>query len=205
MSSKSTSGDPTEYDARDEANVYHAVDHAYSEYRGEGAPSKMQVTARVEWSGSVDRARGGMRKVRLDNLSPTKMRAVKAAMRREQHAQERARTARPSTSYTATGWRAQLNALLTDKRGEALSDRAGLSPTARTLKAWISDERAPSRANQERIAQAYGGMRTWRVDQAKADASSARGATARALTDALRDRYGAEVRLRDIVRLTLDD
>lgn len=205
MSSKSTSGEPTEYDARDEANVYHAVDHAYSEYRGDGTPSKMQVTAQVEWSGSVDRARGGMRRVRLDNLDPGKMRAVKAAVRREREAQDRARTARPSTSYTAQGWRAQLNALLTDRRGEAVSDRAGLSPTARTLRAWLSDERAPSRANQERIAQAYGGLRTWRVDQARSDAQTARGATAKALTDALRDRYGAEIRLRNIVRMTLDD
>ena len=205
MSSKSTSGDPTEYDAYDESNVYRAIDHAYSEYGSSGTPSKMQVTAQVEWSGSIDRARGGMRKVRLDNLDPGKMRALKAAVRREREAQARVKAATPSASYSAQGWRAQLNALLTDRRGEAVSDRAGLSPTARTLRAWLSDERAPSRANQERIAQAYGGLRTWRVDQARSDAQTAQGATAKALTDALRDRYGAEIRLRSIVRLTLDD
>lgn len=206
MSSKSTSGEPTEYDAHDEANIYRAVDHAYSEYGArESTPTRMNVTARIEWSGSVDRARGGMRRVRLDNLPPAKMRALRSAVRREREAQGRAAAARPSTSYTATGWRAQLSALLNDKRGDALSDRAGLSPTARTLKAWISEDRAPSKANQERIAQAYGGLRTWRVDQARSEAASARGATARALTDALRDRYGAEIRLRDIARLDLDD
>lgn len=198
MSSKSNTGEPTEYDAADEAALEAAADDAWAAYDGAGGggtPSTIRVTAQVEWSGVVDRARGGVRTTRLDglNLAP-----VREALGRARRTGGAAREARPASSYRAKGWHAQLSALLASKRGPALSDRAGLNPSARTVTAWLSTEREPSKENQRKIAEAYEGLRTYRVDAANKEHAAARHELAQALNAAIRDRYGAEVRLRDI-------
>ena len=58
-------------------------------------------------------------------------------------------------SYTATGWHAQLSKLTSSPRGYQAAADAGLSATARTLKAWLSEAQTPSPANRTAIADAY--------------------------------------------------
>jgi hypothetical protein len=62
-------------------------------------------------------------------------------------------------SYTAKGWSAQLRELTSTAPGRAAADQAGLSVTARTLLAWLSEERTPTKANRAKIADAYQSMR----------------------------------------------
>lgn len=58
-------------------------------------------------------------------------------------------------SYTATGWHAQISKLTSQPRGYEAAAAAGLSATARTLKAWLAQDVTPSPANQRKIAEAY--------------------------------------------------
>jgi transcriptional regulator with XRE-family HTH domain len=200
MSSKSDTGEPTEYDLRDEGELESALDRAWQDY-GDGTPSKMRVRAQVEWSGVVDRANGGVRTTKLDGLN---LGRVKDAVDRARDANRRAGDAKPLASYRAKGWNPQLFALLGNPRGSAAADRAGLNVTPRTLKAWLSGEREPNKANRDRIAEAYGHARNWPVEQAREQAARANHDVAQALNNAIRERYGAEVRLRDISRIDFE-
>lgn len=58
-------------------------------------------------------------------------------------------------SYTAKGWHAQISKLTSSPRGYLAAEKAGLSVNHRTLVDWLAERRAPSRANQEKIARAY--------------------------------------------------
>lgn len=164
---------------------------------GRPAPGAMRVTARIEWAG-VDT---GVRTTRLDGLD---LRRVTAAHDRVLAAERRAQEARPATSYTATGWHAQIRALTAHGRGSQAADRAGLAPSARTLRRWLAEEQTPSRANQERIARAYEALRHDRVDRAHGTARAARHELTGELSRTLRDRYGSEIRLTDIRSLRFE-
>lgn len=64
-------------------------------------------------------------------------------------------------SYSARGWHAQLVALTGTQRGMGFLDAAGINVTQRTLLSWLSStgekgDRAPSKANQQMIREAYG-------------------------------------------------
>jgi hypothetical protein len=199
-------GDPTEYDTVDEVALEAAVDDAWAEYEStagpDRTPSTMRVSAQVEWSGVLDRARNGHRTTRLDGLDLSK---VKRELDRAREANSRLREIRPAASYRAKGWAAQLRALTESKRGSAAADRAGLDPSARTLRRWLAGDVTPTAANQARIAAAYGALRTWRVDQAAAAAARANHELAEKLTSSLRNRYGAEIRLRNITAMRFED
>lgn len=190
---------PTPYSARDEAEMEAALDRAFRDYE-EAAPTTMDVTAQIEWGGVVDRANDGVRRTRLDNLD---LSGVQQARERVRQTTERAGEVRPATSYTAKGWRAQFRQLMRSGHGRELADRAGLNPASRTMRRWRAGGN-PSRANRERIADAYRHMSTWRVDRAQAETRNAQHELANALSGALRERYGTEIRLRDIRQLRLD-
>jgi hypothetical protein len=203
MSSKTSTGDPTEYTDVDEIELAAAVDEGWDEFEaGQDLPTRMTVTAEVEWSGSRNKAHNGMRTVRLDDLDLSRVAAARATARA---AEDRAARARESTTYRAQSWHAQLRALTGTPRGSELADRAGLNPTARTLSAWLSESRAPSAANRRAIAEAYEGLRTARVEAASAAAGQARHDVTEAITDAVRDRYGAEVRFFDVRNIEFDE
>lgn len=205
MAKADTYGDPTEYDGDDAAALEAEVDAAWAEYEssgGEGNPTQLKVSAQVEWNGKLDRARGGHRTTRLDGLE---MAPVKKALDRARAANARAETAAPATSYRAKGWHAQLSALTGSKYGSTASDKAGLSPSARTVKEWLSESRNPSKANQEKISEAYNALRNRRVEETTERAKKANGAVAEILSSVFRRRYGAEIRLRDITGMELDD
>lgn len=205
MSRKSDTGDPTEYDDADTAALEAAADDAWAEYEssgGGGQPTKLRVSAQVEWNGVTDRARGGHRTTTLDNLNTA---PVKRAVESARAANRRAETAAPATSYRAKGWHAQLRELTGSKYGSTASDKAGLSPSARTVKEWLSESRAPSKANQEKISDAYNALRNRRVEEAGERAKRANGVLADVLNSVFRERYGAEIRLRDISGMEFED
>lgn len=194
MGKKSSSDEPTPYSDHDEGIIESALDRAFNDYGGE-APSGIRVRAQVEWAGVVDRANGGVRRTRLDGLDLGK---VKKQLDRTREARDRAGQARPAQSYQAKGWHAQLRKLTEHSRGSDAADKAGLSPSARTLREWLSESREPSKANQERIARAYEALRHDRVDRATAEYERHRHELVERLSESLRDRYGVEIRLRDI-------
>lgn len=205
MSKKSDTGEPTEYGDDDAAALEAAADEAWANYDasgGGGEPTKMTVSAQVEWSGVVDRARGGHRTTRLDNLETA---PVRKALSQARAANARAETATPATSYRAKGWHAQLRELTGSKYGSTAADKAGLNPSGRAVKEWLSESRNPSKANQEKISEAYNALRNRRVEEATERAKKANGVVAEILSTVFRSRYGAEIRLRDITDMELDD
>lgn len=197
--SKTSTGDPTAYTEDDESGLIDAVDEGWDEFEN---PTKMTVSAVVEWSGSTNRAHGGHRTVRLDGLE---LGGVQAALGDARAAGQAARDARTSSSYTAQGWHAQVNALAKHSRGSEMADRAGLDVSGRTLRAWLAEDRAPSRANRERIADAYAALATAPVDAAHTRRRQANHRASEAISDAVRDRYGADVRFTDVRSVEFDD
>lgn len=197
--SKTSTGDPTAYTEDDESGLIDAVDEGWDEFEN---PTKMTVSAVVEWSGSTNRSHGGFRTVRLDGLE---LGGVKAALDDARTAGQTARDARTSSGYTAQGWHAQINALTKHSRGSELADRAGLDPTARTLSAWLSESRAPSKANRQRIADAYAALGTARVDAAHSRRRRANHQASEAISAAVRERYGADVRFTDVRSVEFDN
>lgn len=191
---KRGTGTSTDYSGADEAMLEAAVEQAWANY-GDGTPTRIRVSAQVEWSGVIDKGRGGHRTTTLDGLQTG---ALKKAVQAAQKAAQKAGEARPAASMKAKGWHAQLRALTEHRHGSAAADKAGLGPTARTLQEWLSESRSPSKANQGRITEAYDRLRNWGVDQAGDARSAAQHRVAEALNDAIKERYGADVRLRDI-------
>lgn len=197
-------GDGDEYTSEEEAALEAAVDDAWADYEAaaERTPSRMTTRARVEWAGVEQRSNNGVRTLRADNLN---LGRVRDAARASRAAAEQARRTGPSTSYRAKGWHAQLRALTGDRHGSQLADRSGLNPTSRTLRSWLAEDRAPNKANQARIASAYDALRNRARNDAQQISRAANHTLQQELTDALRDRYGATIRLRDIEWLNLDN
>ncbi len=189
-------GPGDEYDAHEEAALEAAVDQAWEEYEAmRRTPTRVTVRAQVEWAGVTQASNNGMRRVRLDGLD---LRAVRDRLEAAREATRRAAEARPARSLQAKGWHAQLRALTGSRRGSEYADRVGLNPSARALRSWLSEDRAPSKVNQARIAAAYEAMRNRAVDEARARAQRATHELQEAFTEALRDRYGATIRFRNI-------
>jgi len=198
-------GDGEDYSAAEAEAVADALMDAYYSWDEGGGPtpgepSRINVTARVEWAGTYHSRNNGRREVRLDQLKPEEMRKVRAAVDRLTAAQGRAITARPASSYTAKGWHAQFNQLFRTAKGYAAMDRAGVSASRATLGRWLRGEQIPNKANREAIARAYEAARNDRVTSARQGVERARAEAAEALTSALDERYGSKVRFRDIER-----
>ena len=199
MTRKSDSDEPTEYDTTEEGIIESILDRAMNGYT---APSRIQVTARIEWAGIEQRSNGGVRTTTLTNLDLT---GVRDALNQARAAREQAEQATPYRSYDAKGWHAQIRALAeSGHRGDDAVDRAGLNVSERTLLAWLSESRAPSKANQDRIAQAYDNLRNREVNAARDVHRGTQHEVAEKLNAAIQQRYGAEVRFRDIQRFTLE-
>jgi hypothetical protein len=199
--SRPATGPSEPYSENDEAAVADVLDDAFAAWDDQAPdqnPSAMHVTAQIEWAGVVDRARGGVRSTRLDGIN---LGALRKPLEEARRANQRAEAVAPARSYTAKGWHAQLRALVSVGHGSDLADRAGLNPTRGTLTAWLSETRAPSKANQARIAEAYGGLRIAPVERAHGRAEAANHALAEKLNAVLTEEYGQEIRLRDITRM----
>lgn len=170
--------------------------------RNSRVPTRIRVRAQIEWAGHVDSRNGGVRETTLDGLDLTK---VMDCLKRSRKASRRVEKIEPLRSYRARGWHAQLRQLTRHGRGSAAADRAGLDVTAATLLHWLAEQETPSTENQAKISRAYDALRTWDLDAARADANQARHEMSQRLTEALRDRYSVNVRLRNIQSLTFLD
>lgn len=202
---KRRTGDGDEYNGAEEDALAEAVLDAYDDWDSDSEPDGIDVTAQIEWAGTVQPSNSGVRRTRIDGLSPSDMRAVREAVNDYRKAAAEKTTAKPLKSLTAKGWHAQLKALTSSPHGSAAADRAGLNPTTRTVKRWLADEDYPVRkGDRDRIARAYGELRNRPVTEARSRARGDAHSIAQALTRALINRYGPNVRFRGISRFDFD-
>jgi hypothetical protein len=164
----------------------------------------IDVRAQIEWAGTIDHPErdGGVRRTVLDGVSlngigsngerfgPGILQAAEDLRQARQTGPDQ-----PYRSYNAKGWRAQLRQALGTRRGREAVERAGLNPD--TIRRWQRGTQAPSKTSRARIAELYGDLR----DPRTAAVRDARHGVAEALTDALRERYGVSIRLRNIEHL----
>ena len=199
MARKRDTGAGEKYSDAEAERVAMAIEAAYAEWNNDTAePSRVDVRAKVEWAGHVMPANDGKRRTRID-LPAEGMKKVRKAVEKARKAAGRKRAAKPAASRKAKGWHAQLRELTEAKKGSEAADRAGLSPTARTLKNWLSDADYPiRRGDREKISRAYDELRNWRVTEAASAEAAAAQEAADAMTDAMRDQYGVNIRFRDI-------
>ncbi|MFG3072162.1 hypothetical protein [[Kitasatospora] papulosa] len=195
-------GTGEKYSDAEAERVAMAIEAAYADWGREEEPSKGYVHAQVEWAGHIMRTNNGKRITRLD-LPAAGMKKVRKAVEKARKASGRKSTAKPAASRKAKGWHAQLNELLADKRGSKAADRAGLDPTRRTVEKWLSrdggrEDFAPSKANRDAIAKAYDELRNWSVTESRDASEAASKEAAEAMTEAMHDQYGVNVRFRDI-------
>lgn len=189
-----SAGDP--YTDAQAEKVAQALENAFVDSLP--TPTKLDVRARIEWAGTEQASNGGVRRTRLD-LPAGAMDRVRKATAEATRRRKKAKTARPTKSRTAKGWHAQLRELTETPRGYQAAERVGLSATPRTLSRWLGDAEYPIRSgDRAKIQAAYDALRDWNVTEAKGSAERADRAAADALTDALRDQYGVNIRMRDI-------
>jgi hypothetical protein len=190
MAAKRHTGDGDPYSDAEEAALCDAIEAAMADdYDDQPGPTsaEIQVTAEIEWAGTIDRS--GVRSTSLDDVN---LRPVIEAVQRLKAAEGRDRG--PLRSYRAKGWQAQLRQLGRVRRGPAAMAVAALTPSRETMRRWASGQQKPSRANREKIGRAYDELR----NPGRQPITQARHEVAEKFTEALRDRYGSNVRLRDI-------
>lgn len=192
----SDTGKSTPYSGDDTEELAAASARATREWDalGMGVPTKIAVTAEIEWSGSYN-----PRAHRSTTLDGLQLGAVLAAGRSYDDAL--ADVGRAHRAYPAKGWYAQLRELEGTQRGRAAADAAGLDVSRRTLTGWLAQTQEPSKSNREKIAEAYGSLRSQRIGLAATRVSQAAAVIETAVTAALKNRYGAEIRLRNITDL----
>jgi hypothetical protein len=205
MPSKRDTGEGIEYSGSEAEAMADALAEAFEQWGDYGEPAGFDVSAQVEWAGTVQPSDGGQRRTRIEGLNPADMAKVREAVREYRAAAGQKTQAKPLKSYSAKGWHAQLRALTGTVKGLAAADAAGLSPTVATLRRWLADEEYPIRkSDREKIERAYGSIRDRPVTEARSAASKDASKVATALTNALRERYGVNVRFRDIRRFDLE-
>ncbi|MER5549494.1 hypothetical protein ABT072_45630 [Streptomyces sp. NPDC002589] len=198
MAKKRDTGEGEPYSDAEADRVADAIEAAYADWANTAEPSKLNVRAKVEWAGVYQAGNQGVRSVRIDGLSADRMRKVREAAEKARTSSGKARAAKPSSSYRAKGWEAQFRQLFKTAKGYEAMGAAGVSATKQTLDRWLSGSQSPSKANREAIERAYETMRGRPVTEARDAAQAAAKSAADALTEAMRDRYGANVRFRDI-------
>lgn len=197
MARKRDTGAGVPYSAAEAERLAMAVEAAYADWARESEPSRADVKAKVEWAGHVMPSNDGKRRTRVD-LPPQGMKKVRKAVEKAQKALGRKRSAKPAASYRAKSWEAQFRQLFKTEKGYRAMDRAGVSATRQTLNRWLKGEQTPSKANREAIARAYEEMRTRPVAEARSAAEQAAREVADAMTEAMKDQYGVNIRFRDI-------
>lgn len=182
-------------DAQAEA-VAQAIEAAYADWDRAEEPSRVDVRAQVEWAGHVMPANNGKRRTRID-LPPSSMKKVRKAIEKVRKATGKQATARPSARYKAKSPRARWNEMRKSPRGRAAIERAGLAPSPSTQRRWAAGGQ-PSKAYTEKINAAYEALRNWNVTEARDAAAAASKEAADAMTEAMKDQYGVNIRFRDI-------
>jgi hypothetical protein len=204
---KVKTGSSTSYSAADEDAIEALVDEAWDDEYGDdwdddsegdaSLPTSITITADIEWAGSYN-----PQPHRTTRLVGLKLGGVRAALRAARAAGVDIGKARTRAGrMKAKGWHAQLRELTRTKAGYAAASNIDVS--ARTLKGWLSTRQAPTRANQAKIAEAYASLRDAPVKTAERRAVAMQGAVADALTAAVADQYGAQVRFFSITQLEI--
>lgn len=204
MAKKRNTGAGDEYNGAEEEALAEAALDAYDGWSDDYEPDGIDVTAQIEWAGTVQPGNDGMRRTRIDGLSPSDMRAVREAVSEYRKGKTGQAEAKPLKSFTAKGWYAQLKALTESPYGSAAADRAGLDPSVRSVRRWLSAEATPNRENREKIDRAYAELRNRPVTEARERARGDAHKVAQALTRALANRYGPNVRFRNIRRFDFE-
>jgi hypothetical protein len=199
MAKKRDTGEGDKYSDAEADRVADAIEAAYADWANTAAePTKLNVRAKVEWAGVYQPGNNGVRGVRIEGLKPEKMREVRKLAEKARKASGKVRTAKPASTYRAKGWEAQFRNLFKTRKGYEAMSKAGVSATKQTLDRWLRGEQAPNKANREAIERAYADVRGRPVTEARDAAQAAAKEAAEALTEAMRDRYGSNVRFRDI-------
>jgi hypothetical protein len=205
MARKRDTGAGEPYSDAEADRVADAIEAAYADWANAAAePSGIEVRAKVEWAGVYQAGNDGVRTTRIEGLRPDKMREVRKAAEKARKASGKRRAAKPATTYRAKGWEAQFRQLFKTNKGYDAMSKAGVSATRQTVNRWLSGEQTPSKANREAIERAYGDMRGRPVTEARDASAAAAKEAAEALTEAMRDRYGSNVRFRDIQRFLFE-
>ena len=197
------SGPGEDYSDDEIDELYEELSEAFELYEGShGGAGQVNagitVTARIEWAGEyANNANNGERTVRLDPMNLTR---VRDALRNAQRLEGLAARG-PLRSYKARGWEAQLNQLGGTRRGREALQAAGWNPSRETLRRYANGTQAPSKANRQKLADAYDAARNpgrgW-VEARKTLADELT-ATLRATPAA----SGQNVRFRDITNLRI--
>lgn len=177
---KSDTGESTPYDQRDQEQLYDAL--AQSGMAEDETRTDITVRGEIEWSGSYNPT-----PERTTTLVDLDLKATGEALAkaRADHAK-----AKPLASYDAKGWHAKLSQLTGTEHGRKSLAESGFS--ARLLTGWLSDPDAnPRKGNRETIDRVYENTRMAPVIKAQ----ESKAALAGRFTDAIRNRYGAEVRI----------
>ena len=192
------SGDGEDYSQDEMDEVYDALGDAFDlgdVFSMSEVQKGITVTAKIEWAGEyANNGRDGERTVRLDSMNLTPVRDALLNARRLEGLAARG----PLRSYTAKGWEAQLHHLNSTKRGrEALRD-AGWNPSRETQRRYSRGEQTPLKSNRAKLQEAYDNARNpgrgW---------VEARNNAVGQLTSTLREKYGSNIRFRDIIDFRL--
>ncbi|MFE0389537.1 hypothetical protein ACFW1F_36570 [Streptomyces bungoensis] len=197
MARKRDTGEGEKYSEAEAERVAMAIEAAYADWANTAEPSRLDVKAKVEWAGHVMRSNDGKRRTKID-LPAESMKKVRKAVEKVRSATGKKRAAKPAASYRAKGWEAQFRQLFKTAKGYEAMNKAGVSATRQTLNRWLSGSQAPTKANQEAIQRAYDDMRNRPVAEAQSAEAAAAKEAADAMTEAMKDQYGVNIRFRDI-------
>jgi hypothetical protein len=198
MARKRDTSDGEDYSDSDEAAVADALGDALGAdfEEDEDLTGTIDVEAQIEWAGTIDEnGRDGVRRTRLDDVPLGEIRQAAGELDKA----KRTGPSEPFKSYRAKGWRAQLRQMLSTKRGQEAAREAGLNRD--TIRRWQGGKQGPSAASRAKISGTYGQLR----DPRSTAVTKAQHGLSDALTGALRQRYGVNVRLRDIRHLRIEE
>jgi hypothetical protein len=153
-------------------------------------PRQISVVADVEWAGTFNAQ--AHRMLRADELDLSRVLAAVAAAKR-------IREGHRLSTYTARTTLGRVHHLQRTAVGRSYLAQAGVS--ARAIRSWDRGTARPSAASRQRIDEAYEAAANRLVTSAEERRAAAVHRVAEALSDALSDRYGAEIRVRDITSL----
>lgn len=175
------SGESDEYNDVDVDELVRKMAAAFK--KSGGARGKMRVTADIEWNNSWNRQ--STRTVNLAGLNLTDTRAATGAAM--------AARAAAAAIKGPQSWRAQYNDLKKTAAG-----RLSLGVAPATMRRWDRGTQKPSRKSLDRIAQASRERWDEKRDRAEQRYLAAAREAADALTEAVMEATGGDVRFRDI-------
>lgn len=191
---KVTTGTATEYPDNEAAALEARVAEAMEDLDDDQDSGSMTVTADVEWAGSYNPQ--VHRTTTLTGLDLTGVREAVA-----NHRSANADAARLGRASAPTlGVADAVRQVFGSNRAAATA----LGVTIRTVQRWVKGDSRPKPGHAARLTAAVQQQHTDRVADAKAAAGRSRRAVADAVSAAISDRYGAEVRLFNITDLHIN-